>query len=138
MVLPEVQLSQVIVIVVLWPTVTVSVPLMVPLVAVMVTPVVPVLAIPFTSPVELTVTWVLSELVQVADEVRFLVLPSSLLPVAVSCSVPPTCKLGLAGVTVMLVSVGFTKNPLQPTQARLMRQSKAVTNNNFRFGLNIT
>jgi hypothetical protein len=119
------------------PTVTVSVPLIVPLVAVMVTPVVPVLAIPLTNPVELTLTWVASELVQVAELVKFFVLPSSLLPVAVSCSVPPTCKLGLAGVTVMLVSVGFTKNPRQPTQARLMKQRKALNKNNFRFGLNI-
>ena len=93
------------------PTVTVSVPLMVPLVAVMVTPVVPVLAIPFTSPVELTVTFVASELLHVAELVRFLVLPSSLLPVAVNCSVPPTWRLGVEGVTVMLVRVGLTKKP---------------------------
>jgi hypothetical protein len=119
------------------PTVTVSVPLIVPLVAVMVTPVVLVLAIPFTSPVELTVTWVASELVQVAELVKFFVLPSSLLPVAVNCRVPPTCRFGLAGVTVMLVSVGLTKNPRQPTQARLTRQRKALSNNHFRFGLNI-
>ena len=118
------------------PTVTVSVPLMVPLVAVMVTPVV-VLAIPFTKPVELTVTWVASEVVQVAELVTFFVLPSSLLPVAVNCRVPPTCKLGLDGLTVMLVSVGFTKNPRQPTQARLIRKRKELSNNHFRFELNI-
>lgn len=119
------------------PTVTVSVPLMVPLVAVMVTPVVPVFAIPLTNPVELTVTWVASELVQVAEEVKFFVLPSSLLPVAVNWSVPPTWRLGLEGVTVMLVNVGLTKNPRHPTQARLIRERKAHNNNNFRFGLNI-
>jgi hypothetical protein len=119
------------------PTVTVSVPLMVPLVAVMVTPVVPVLAMPLISPVELTVICVVSELLQVAEEVRFLVLPSSLLPVAVNWSVPPTCKFGLAGVTVILVNVGLTKNPRHPTQARLITERKAHSNKNFRFGLNI-
>ena|SRR5215813_10418596 len=111
---------------------------MVPLVAVMVTPALPVFAIPLTSPVELTVTWVVSELLQVAELVRFFVLPSSLVPVAVSCSVPPTCRLGLDGVTVILVSVGFTKKPWQPTQARLVRQSTALSNNNFCFTLNIS
>jgi hypothetical protein len=119
------------------PTVTASVPLTVPLVAVMVTPVVPVVAIPFTNPVELTLTWVASELLQVAELVTFFVLPSSLLPVAVNCRVPPTCKLGLAGLMVILVSVGFTKNPRQPTQARLIRQRKPLSNNHLRFGLNI-
>jgi hypothetical protein len=64
------------------PTVTVSVPDMVPFVAVMVTPV--VLAMPFTSPVELTVTLVASEVVQVEEAVKLLVLPSSLFPVAMS------------------------------------------------------
>jgi len=64
------------------PTVTVSVPDTVPFVAVMVTPV--VLAMPFTRPVELTVTLLASEVVQVEEVVRFFVLPSSLFPVAIS------------------------------------------------------
>jgi hypothetical protein len=64
------------------PTVTVSVPDIVPFVAVMVTPV--VFAMPFTSPVELTVTLLASEVVQVEDVVKLLVLPSSLFPVAIS------------------------------------------------------
>src|SRR3954471_22127601 len=66
------------------PTVTVSVPCIVPFgaVAVIVTPV--VLAIPLIRPVELTVTFVASEVVQVEEVVRFFVLPSSLLPVAIN------------------------------------------------------
>lgn len=82
-VLPEVHVLHVIVMVVA-PTVTDAVPLKPLLRAVIVTAVV-VLATPVARPVLLTETCAGSELLQVDVLVRFLVLPSSLLPVAVNC-----------------------------------------------------
>ena len=83
MVFPFVQELQVIVMVVA-PTVTDDVPLKAPFVAVTVTALV-VLATPVASPVGLTCTCVGSALLQLDVPVRFLVLPSSKLPVAVIC-----------------------------------------------------
>jgi len=40
-------------------------------------------------------------------------------------------------VTVMPVSVGFTKKPRQPAQPRLMRNVKLVSSNNFRLAVNM-
>ena len=62
---------------------------------------------------------------QVAVPVRFLWLPSSKTPVACSCTVLPTftrlvdCRV----CTVMLVSVGSTKNPLQPMARAIRRRT---------------
>jgi len=69
------------------------------------------------KPVLLTVTTEGSELVQVVPDppLRFLLLPSSNMPVAVNCIVwPLVCNVADDGVTLMLDNVGFTKNPLQP------------------------
>jgi hypothetical protein len=59
-------------------------------------------ATPVTSPVELTVAFVVSELAQVTCELRFCVELSANVPVAVSCVVAPVATVGLAGVTAML------------------------------------
>ena len=83
MVFPEVHVLHVMVSVAA-PTVTDAVPLKPLLRAVIVTGVV-VLATPVARPVLLTETCAGSELDQVDVLVRFLVLPSSLLPVAVNC-----------------------------------------------------
>jgi hypothetical protein len=53
-----------------------------------------------SPPLVMVVTPVLEE-VQVTDPVRFWVLPSEYVPVAVNCWVPPAVIVGLAGVTVI-------------------------------------
>ncbi len=116
------------------PTVTVVEPLTVPEVAVMVIPVV-VFAMPLISPLLLTVTWVESELLQLSL-LTPPVVPSLKFPVATNCKVWPTWRLGVAGVTVRLVSVGFTKKPRHPAQPRINTTVEAVNNNEFRPQLN--
>ena len=99
-------------------TVPLAVPLEVVLVAEIVTDVPLVTETALITPVLLTVTAAGSELLQVVDDdaVRFFVLPSLNVPVAVNWSVWSTfCSEGLAGVMVILDSVGSTKKPLQPT-----------------------
>ena len=54
------------------------------------------------------------------DQNRFFgvpVLPSSYVPVAIICNCFPTCTVGVGGSTVIVVSVGLTKNPRQPKPA---------------------
>jgi hypothetical protein len=60
----------------------------------------------------------------------FLVLPSSYVPVAVICLVLPTATDGVTGVTVTLLSVGSTKNPLQLVKARINNAVQANNGNN--------
>jgi hypothetical protein len=50
----------------------------------------------------------------VTESVRFFVLLSLYVPVAVICCVLPSVIEGVWGVTATLESVGFTMNPLQP------------------------
>jgi len=81
-----------------------------------------------TRPVVFTSTTVGSELVQVQEPVRFWVDPSLKVPVAVSCKVCPlACKVGFCGLIEMLLSVGLTKNPLQPTPLRRRHHPNRVT-----------
>ena len=135
--LPELQLPQVIVNVELWPTVTVDVPLKPPNVAVITIPLEEVLATALTRPDVLTVTSVLG-LDQVARVVTFFVLPSSLFPVAVNCDVPPTLSDTVAGVTVTDCSFGLTKKPRQPTaSAREERPANPSRSWTFRLLLGI-
>src|SRR5215469_2088221 len=49
------------------------------------------------------------------EPVMFLTLPSLKVPVAVICTLWPMGTDGVTGVIVMVVSVGFTKNPVPPT-----------------------
>jgi hypothetical protein len=58
-------------------------------------------------------------------------------PVAANCWVWPTCRFGLAGVTVRLLSVGFTKKPRQPESAEISTMVAAVKNSVFRLELEI-
>src|SRR5256885_480253 len=113
-------------------TVKVAVPLTVPEVAVMV-------ADPgvtaFANPELLTAAMVLSELVQ-ARFFGFTVLPSSLVPVAVNCWVPPFPMEGFAGFSVMDVSTGFTKNPWQATNTRISRKANPEMGKLLRLSMN--
>jgi hypothetical protein len=117
------------------PTVTVAVPLTVPEVAVIVTPLV-VFAIALINPVVLTVTCVESLLLQLTL-LTLPVVPSLKFPVAVNCWVCPTCRFGLVGVTVILLSVGLTKKPRQPDSARTKRTVPVVSNSKLRLKLKI-
>ena len=56
---------------------------------------------PLAKPVLLTVATEVFEELQVTEFVRFCVLPSLYLPVAVNCCVPPFAIDGFAGVTVI-------------------------------------
>jgi len=100
------------------PMLAVAVPLTAPLLEVLVAVIVavPVLdVVAVTRPLLLTFTTVGSELVHVEEPVRFWVLPSLNVPVAVNCWVCPTlCNENVVGVTAKLVKVGSTKKPLQP------------------------
>jgi len=58
------------------------------------------------SPEPLIVARVVSEEVQVAEEVMSAVLPSLNVPVALNCAVFPACTLGFAGVNAIDTSVG--------------------------------
>ena len=91
-------------------------------------------ATPDTKPVLLpTVAIVASEDDQLAATVD--VLPSLKVPVATICTVHTepagaghAVIVGVSGVTVIVVNVGFTKNPLQPATSRNTMVDK-MTNN---------
>ena len=79
---------------------------------------------PFRAPPVLTVATLVSELdqhtvvpVQLVPPVSVIALPLLSVPAAVSVVVNPTLTLGSGGSIVMVETVGFTKNPLQPTPA---------------------
>lgn len=85
-----------------------------------------------------TVTKSLSE-DQSLFEVTLDVLPSSKVPVAISCFVPPGVSVVVDGVIAIDCSVGFTKNPLQAI--RVASNRSAVTEDRiwtFWLFLNIT
>jgi hypothetical protein len=77
------------------------------------------------------------ELVQVTPLVTLLVVPSLFVPVAVICCVVPICKEGVAGVTVMLVRVGFTKKPRHPAKLTLNSTAAEADSNHFPLNFNI-
>ncbi len=89
-----------------------------------------------TSPVLETVATVVGVMVQVTDGL-FVVLPSLLVPKTVICTVLfvfPVSIVGVAGPTAIELSVGFTKNPLQPTaRANVPRTANAPTKRKFFF-----
>ena len=88
---------------------------------------------PLTTPLLLTVAMVESELDQRTLPVRVFWLPSSKVPVAVIWKVPPCWMEGVAGPTVTVVRLGFTKNPLHPTIMESARSVPATAKNcNFR------
>jgi hypothetical protein len=99
---------------------TVTVTLVEPLIVteVAVTSIVPY-ETPVTRPLSDTVATEVSSEDQLTDPVMFFVLPSLYVPVAVICLVLSTATDGVTGVTVTLVSVGSTKNPLQLVKARI-------------------
>ena len=104
-------------------TVIVDVAVTVPEVAVMV--VVPggleMVAAAVTKPPVLTVATAEAEVLQVAVPVKLLVLPSSNVPVAVSCWVCPWMSDTEVGATVNEVRVGFTKKPRHPVARASIR-----------------
>ena len=79
--------------------------------------VVTVVALAKPGVVVLSVTKPVGETVQVAVPVRFLLLPSSYVPVAINCTELPTVGkvVDWRVETVIPVRVGSTKNPWQPT-----------------------
>jgi hypothetical protein len=83
-----------------------------------------------TNPVGLTVTnvWAVSELSQTARPVTSFVLPSLLVAVAVSCRVEPAARVFVAGLTLTLATVGFTKKPLQPPATSSKKRIPVETN----------
>ena len=89
-------------------------------------------ATPVTTPASETVATALSSEDQLTEPVMFLVLPSSYVPVPVICLVVPTETDGVAGVTVMLVNVGSTKNPLQPDRLTVTGTSRRNRNNRLK------
>jgi hypothetical protein len=136
MVFPEVQELQVIVIVVA-PTVILAVPVKPLLVAVIVAGVV-VAATPVTTPVELTETCCVSELVQFEDPVTFFgVELSSKVALAVSCWLPATWRLSVLGETVTPFCLALTKKPRHPTIPKVTRLNTLVSTNHLRLALNI-
>jgi len=80
---------------------------------------------PATKPLSDTVATEVSSDDQLTEPVMFFVLPSSYVPVAVICLVLPTTTDGVTGVTVMLDSVGSTKNPLQLVKANIRTVAQA-------------
>jgi len=64
------------------------------------------IAAAMASPEPLIVARVVSEELQVAEEVMSFVLPSLNVPVALNCAVLPACTLGFAGVNTTDTSVG--------------------------------
>jgi len=80
---------------------------------------------PATKPLSDTVATEVSSDDQLTEPVMFFVLPSSYVPVAVICLVLPTTTDGVTGVTVMLDSVGSTKNPLQLVKAKIRTVAQA-------------
>ena len=85
---------------------------------------------PDTKPPSDTVATVVSSEDQLTEPVMFFVLPSLYVPVAVICLVLPTATDGVTGVTVTLLSVGSTKNPLQLVKARINNAVQANNGNN--------
>ena len=85
---------------------------------------------PDTKPLSDTVATVVSSEDQLTEPVMFFVLPSLYVPVAVICLVLPTATDGVTGVTVTLLSVGSTKNPLQLVKARINNAVQANNGNN--------
>jgi len=83
-------------------------------------------AIPLTSPVVLTVAIDASEVVHVRLGRFEVVLPSLLLPLAVSCTVALGLIEGESGVTAMDESCGFTKKPRQLAPAMIISTANAV------------
>jgi len=82
-----------------------------------------------TKPVVLTLTNVLvvSELSQIARLVTSFVLPSLFVAMALNCRLEPAGSVLVAGLTLMPVTVGLTKNPLQlaaTTSNRAMPESQ--------------
>jgi hypothetical protein len=73
------------------------------------------MATPVTSPELLTVATEEAEELHVTVLVRLAVCPSEYLPVAASCWVSPTARVGLAGVLAIEESVGVDELP--PPQA---------------------
>jgi hypothetical protein len=72
-------------------------------------------ATPLARPAPLMVATAVLEELQVTELVRFCVLPSLYVPVAVNCCVPPAATDGLAGVTAIDTSVGaVTVRPVEP------------------------
>lgn len=71
-------------------------------------------ATPVTSPAELTVAMVLSEVDQLAESVMVSVTPLSYVPVATICCVLPTATDGVEGETVTVVNAGGIKKFLHP------------------------
>lgn len=71
-------------------------------------------ATPVTSPAELTVAMVLSEVDQLAESVIVSVTPLSYVPVATICCVFATATDGVEGDTVTVVSAGGIKKFLHP------------------------
>lgn len=118
-------------------TVAVVVALAVPDAAVMVA--VPA-EIPFRAPPVLMVATLVSELdqhtvvpVQFVPPVRVSELPLLSVPAAVSVVVNPTLTLGSGGSIVIVETVGFTKNPLQPTPTpKMMSVANAPASRRFR------
>ena len=86
-----------------------------------------------TRPPVLTVATAEADVLQVAVPVRLLVLPSSKVPVAVSCWVCPWMSDTEVGATVSEVSVGFTKKPRHPVaRANIKRVANAAKSRSFR------
>ena len=56
---------------------------------------------PVAKPEALTVATAVADELHAAELVRFCVLPSEYVPVAVNCCVPPSKTAGVAGVTAM-------------------------------------
>ena len=115
-----------------WPTVTLEVPLNPLNVAVIVTPLV-VTATPVTTPDLLTDTCVESALVQVAELVTLVDGdPSLKVADAVSCCVPPTARFSVLGVTVTPLTAAFTKKPRQPRPASAINVVNVISTNHLR------
>jgi hypothetical protein len=80
-------------------------------------------ATPVTSPIELTVAMVFSDVDQLAESVTVSVVPLSYAPVATICCVLPTAIDGVEGDTVTVVKVGPIKKFLQPAVRTAPRAS---------------
>ena len=80
-------------------------------------------ATPVTNPVPLTLAIVESEEDQKAVVVSVFVEPSLKVPVAAICKVLPCWIVGVAGPTVRVERVGFTKKPVQPLPTTTIRNA---------------
>lgn len=70
-----------------------------------------------TRPELVTETRALFDVSQIASPVTSFVLPSLLVAMAESCLVAPSCRLFVEGLTVTVLTVGFTKKPVHPPAA---------------------